>query len=83
MLCLHTKVCGNSGSPEAGKEIHAKVSRQGLLQKNIVLGTALVNMYAKCGLLEEAHELFRELPERDVVTWSSLIGGYSEKEHSD
>ena len=69
--------------PKVGKEIHVDVSKQGLLQKNIVLGTTLVDMYDKCNLLEGAHELFRELPEWDVVSWSSLIGGYTKHGDND
>lgn len=36
----------------------------------------LVNMYGKCGHMLSAQHLFDEMPERNVVTWNSLISGY-------
>eukprot|EP00250_Pteridium_aquilinum_P017060 c23433_g1_i1 orf=1130-1960(-) len=36
-------------------------------------------MYAKCGLLTEAREVFDELPVRDIVSWNALIAGYSDQ----
>ncbi|KAL3502569.1 hypothetical protein ACH5RR_037018 [Cinchona calisaya] len=38
----------------------------------------LINMYAKCGDLCTAHKIFDEMPEKNVVTWTSLISGYSQ-----
>ncbi|CAN8290000.1 unnamed protein product [Cochlearia groenlandica] len=35
-------------------------------------------MYAKCGSLEDAHKVFDEMPQRDFVTWTTLISGYSQ-----
>ena len=61
------------------KKIHAKVRDQGLLNHNLVLGTALIDMYAKCGALETAHHVFNELPDRNVFCWSALISGYAKE----
>ena len=36
---------------DKGKEVHDEISRQGLLEHDIVLGGALMHMYAKCGVL--------------------------------
>jgi pentatricopeptide repeat protein len=49
-----------------------------LLKDDIVLGTALIDMYAKCGDLRRASRLFDELPQRDVVSWSAILAGYSQ-----
>jgi pentatricopeptide repeat protein len=70
------KACGIVGSLEIGVEIDTEVRKKGLLQKDIVLGTALVGMYSKCGALDKARELLEQLPVRNVVTWSALISGY-------
>ncbi|XP_020537090.2 pentatricopeptide repeat-containing protein At1g71420 [Jatropha curcas] len=39
----------------------------------------LINMYAKCGDLVYAHQLFDEMPERNVVSWTALISGYAQQ----
>jgi pentatricopeptide repeat protein len=73
------KACGNIGSFEKGEEIHAEILRQdGLLQDNVMLGTALIDMYAKCGMLAHAQDTFDGLPAQDVITWNSLINGYAQ-----
>jgi pentatricopeptide repeat protein len=61
-----------------GNRIHRIVERAGLLKTNHFIGSALVNLYAKCGSLSRAQELFDKLPVRDAVTWTALIGGYAE-----
>jgi pentatricopeptide repeat protein len=53
-----------------------ELRESGLLQKDAVLGASLVDMYAKCGALEKAREVFELLPARDVVSWCALMGGY-------
>ena len=70
------KACGSVRSLQIGEEIDAEVRKQGLLQKDVVLGTALVNMYAKCGMLEKAQKLHDELHVRSIISWNALIAGY-------
>jgi pentatricopeptide repeat protein len=71
------KDCGCIGSLQKGEQIHAQVSIQGLVEKDIVLGNALVDMYAKCGALVKAQEVFDTLPVRDTIAWTALITGYA------
>ena len=51
------------------------------MEKNISLGNALVDMYAKCGALEKAHKVLDELPCRNVASWNALISGYAQEGH--
>ncbi|KAH7433254.1 hypothetical protein KP509_07G061700 [Ceratopteris richardii] len=74
-LCI-LNVCSHLGLVEKGKKIHDVVKNQGLLQNNVELGTALVDMYAKCGALSKAKCVFDSLLHRDVVCWNALIIGY-------
>jgi pentatricopeptide repeat protein len=71
------KACANIGASGQGQAIHARIDAEDVLRGDILLGTALVDMYAKCGELAKAREAFERLPVRDVVSWSALIGGYA------
>ena len=72
-LSSSLKACGLIGAKDKGIEIHNYITRKDLLEKDVVLGTALVDMRAKCGLLAKAHRVFDTLPVRDAVLWNSLI----------
>ena len=61
------KACGNIGDAGKGQEIHEEITSRGLLEKDIAIGTSLVDMYAKCGALVHAQKLFDDLTLRDVV----------------
>eukprot|EP00250_Pteridium_aquilinum_P021062 c25021_g11_i1 orf=1-684(-) len=76
-LAYMLKACGCIRACGKGQEIHAQIAKDGLLEADIVVGTALVDMYVKCGLLGRAQEVFDELVIRDVITWNTLITGYS------
>ncbi|KAI5070834.1 hypothetical protein GOP47_0015177 [Adiantum capillus-veneris] len=73
-LCT-LKACGTIGAAKEGQEIHAEIERMGFLKKDVVIGNALIDMYAKCGLLNRAREVLDELPVRNVVSWTALITG--------
>ncbi|MCO5577721.1 hypothetical protein L7F22_031553 [Adiantum nelumboides] len=70
--------CGTTRAMDIGKQIHENIAKEGLLKNNVVLGTALVDMYAKCGALAKAQEVLEDLPSRSVVSWSALIAGYAQ-----
>lgn len=72
------KACGNLGAVQKGEEIHAELSKHGLREEDITLGTALVDMYANCGELVKAQEVLDELPVQCVAAWTALISGYAQ-----
>jgi pentatricopeptide repeat protein len=45
---------------------------------DLVVCNAIVDMYAKCGSLEEARNVFDGLAIRDIIGWTSLIAGYAD-----
>lgn len=75
------KACAGLGSLKQGKEIHALIKRNGL-QLNSFIGNALIDMYAKCGSCEEAHDVFNSLSQREVVSWNAIITGYLQHGHA-
>ena len=60
--------------------MHAEIERKGLLDENIILGNAVIDMYCQCGFVEEAEHLFSSLRIKDIVSWNVLIAGYTEHE---
>ncbi|KAL8548906.1 hypothetical protein ACS0TY_007969 [Phlomoides rotata] len=56
----------------AGKEIHGYSVAMGF-EEDVYVRTALIDMYAKCGLISEATSLFQDMSERSSVTWNSMI----------
>ncbi|XP_057854814.2 pentatricopeptide repeat-containing protein At1g11290, chloroplastic-like [Cryptomeria japonica] len=70
-------VCAKIGALEQGIGIHQSIMERGFLS-DIVVGNALVDMYAKCGSIVKAHELFDRMPQRDVISWNTMIGGYAQ-----
>ncbi|KAK9106319.1 hypothetical protein Syun_022330 [Stephania yunnanensis] len=70
--------CAHLGALEQGKRMHEYLKFNSL-PMTIVLRTSLVDMYAKCGAIEEALMVFREAgaDETDVLIWNSMIGGFA------
>lgn len=63
-----------------GMAIHASVVMQKLESYNL-LGTALLNLYGKCGSIKSARRVFDKLPLRDLVTWNAMLSVYVLNEH--
>jgi pentatricopeptide repeat protein len=75
------QACGSAGAIEKGKRIHNEILSIESLERDVVLGTAIVDMYAKCGALGRAYKALEELPVRNVVSWSALIAGHAHHGH--
>ncbi|XP_057848095.2 pentatricopeptide repeat-containing protein At3g09040, mitochondrial [Cryptomeria japonica] len=69
--------CAKLGSLEQGMRIHKTIIESGFLS-DAVVGNALVSMYARCGSIQKARELFDKIPQRSVVSWNAMIVGYAQ-----
>lgn len=78
MFVLALKACSSIGAMNKGAELHAEIESLGLLGKDLVVGNTLLGMYVTNGLLSRAEEVFDELSARDVVSWTTLMAGYSQ-----
>ncbi|KAK5837024.1 hypothetical protein PVK06_012832 [Gossypium arboreum] len=68
--------CAHLGALDQGRSMHCYVMDNGL-PMTLVLRTSLVDMYAKCGAIEEALDVFRGVSngKTDVLLWNAIIGG--------
>lgn len=74
--------CSLLSSPELGEQVHCQGTKSGLVL-DIKVGSALVDMYAKCGRVEDGRRIFNQMAERNVITWTSMIDGYGKNGLSD
>ncbi|WOL18981.1 hypothetical protein Cni_G27778 [Canna indica] len=69
--------CAHLGDLVRGKWVHSLImNNYGTIKPDILLSTALVSMYSKCGDMGSAEEVFNLMDERSVATWNSMIIGY-------
>jgi pentatricopeptide repeat protein len=67
--------CASLQALEEGRRIHVQIVQTGF-ESHVYVASSLVNMYAKCGSLENAWTVFNRMPARDVVAWSAMIIGH-------
>ncbi|CAN1769987.1 Pentatricopeptide repeat-containing protein At1g04840 [Linum perenne] len=68
--------CAKIGAVETGLRIHKYITSN-MFKLNAAIGTALVDMYAKCGNIDSASQVFKDTKERDILTWSVMIWGWA------
>ncbi|KAJ6756192.1 REPEAT-CONTAINING PROTEIN putative-RELATED [Salix purpurea] len=68
--------CAHLGALELGERAHDYILRN-KMTVNLILGTALVDMYARCGSIDKAIWVFDQLPRRDALSWTTLIAGFA------
>ncbi|KAL5713423.1 hypothetical protein ACHQM5_015497 [Ranunculus cassubicifolius] len=76
VLASTLSACAHLGALEQGRWIHAYIEKH-KMQIDQVLGCSLVDMYAKCGDVENAIDVFQSMETRSVPTWTAMIGGYA------
>ncbi|KAH7430136.1 hypothetical protein KP509_09G085300 [Ceratopteris richardii] len=75
-LCA-LKASSDLNALKEGRLVHAYIIFD-RIELDSLVRSALVDMYAKCGSLEDAYMIFKALPTQDVVVWSALIVGYAQ-----
>lgn len=68
--------CAHVGDLQQGKWIHECIIRNGF-ESDIFVATSLIDMYANCGRMEKARQLFNKMSEKNVVSWNTMIAGYT------
>lgn len=63
---------------QKSSSVHGFILRRDWLMQDVAIGNAVVDMYAKVGTIDAARSVFEGLPTKDVVSWNTLITGYSQ-----
>lgn len=75
------KACTKKALVTQGKQIHCIALKFGY-EPSIFLKTSLINMYSSWGNLCDAHQMFDEIPTKNVVCWTALISAYVDNKKS-
>ncbi|KAK8961793.1 Pentatricopeptide repeat-containing protein [Platanthera guangdongensis] len=67
--------CNQLSTLNFGKNIHSHIIKLGF-GHNVSIGTALVDMYAKCGALASSRLVFDEMPQKNLLSWSAMVSAY-------
>lgn len=76
-LATGLKACCDSLDLEFGKQLHAEAVKVGFFS-DLFVGSALVDLYGKCGAMELADRAFICMPEQNAVSWNALLSGYAQ-----
>ncbi|XP_031481803.1 pentatricopeptide repeat-containing protein At3g16610-like [Nymphaea colorata] len=71
------KACADIRSFEKGREVHGAAVKVGFAS-DVFVGNTMIAFYMSCGCLDAARKVFDEMPQRDIVSWNSILGGYSQ-----
>ncbi|ONI30040.1 hypothetical protein PRUPE_1G227600 [Prunus persica] len=72
--------CTSLKSLNQGLEIYSLAIKMGCID-DVLVGNSLIDMFSKCGEVEAAQKVFSMIPEKDVYTWNSMIGGYCQAKY--
>ncbi|XP_020962483.1 pentatricopeptide repeat-containing protein At4g19191, mitochondrial-like isoform X2 [Arachis ipaensis] len=76
------KACARISCLWNSQMIHAHIAKS-CFQSNVFVQTAMVDMYMKCGHLEDAHHVFVGMPTRDIASWNAMLAGFSHRSFVD
>lgn len=66
--------CSHLGSIEHGRWVSLFIEKN-MIELSLSLGNALVDMFAKCGDVQNANEVFNKMEKRCIITWTTMISG--------
>ncbi|KAI4337776.1 hypothetical protein L6164_016151 [Bauhinia variegata] len=76
------KVSSSLASLRSGKQLHVFCLKKGYESEGVTI-TSLIDMYAKCGEIEDSLALFRSVSETDVTCWTGIIVGCAQNGRTD
>ncbi|GMH01902.1 hypothetical protein Nepgr_003741 [Nepenthes gracilis] len=80
-LVAALSACTRLGALDLGKWLHVYAESIGYTG-NVYVENALIDMYAKCGLIESASNVFKSMAKKDLISWNTIIGGLAMHGHA-
>ena len=80
-LVVVLSACSELGNLDFGRLVHSSISRS-VLNQSISVSNSLIDMYAKCGVINRALQVFEDMKDRNTVSWNSMIIGLAMHGHS-
>ncbi|KAI3820853.1 hypothetical protein L1987_08403 [Smallanthus sonchifolius] len=81
-LVAGLSACAEIGDLKMGRWIHSYVDRNWHIKnknRTVRLNNALLHMYAGCGVVDDAYELFKCMPLKSTVSWTTMISGFAKQ----
>ncbi|WRX28052.1 Pentatricopeptide repeat - like 10 [Theobroma cacao] len=72
--------CAKLGALDLGKWVHVYAENNGY-KGNVYVGNALIDLYAKCGMIKNAVDMFKSMDKKDLISWNTIIGGLAMHGH--
>jgi pentatricopeptide repeat protein len=69
------RACTGLALLELGRQVHVHILK---FDRDLILNNALLDMYCKCGSMEDANFVFTRMLEKDVISWSTMIAGLAQ-----
>ncbi|GLU06498.1 hypothetical protein SLE2022_235290 [Rubroshorea leprosula] len=79
IYCFGTvlRACAGLAAVRQGKEVHCQYVRRDSC-RNVIVESALVDLYAKSGCIDFAHRIFTSMPVKNLITWNAMINGFAQ-----
>ncbi|ESQ39896.1 hypothetical protein EUTSA_v10000835mg [Eutrema salsugineum] len=69
--------CARLKLSRLGACIHSKIVKLGIEKGNVIVGNCLIDMYGKCGSMDDAVLVFQFMEEKDTVSWNAIVASCS------
>ncbi|KAK9267908.1 hypothetical protein L1049_010345 [Liquidambar formosana] len=74
--------CAKLSSLSQGRQVHGQIEKDGYIN-DVFVGSALIDMYSKCGYVDGARQFFDMMSCKNTVTWNEMIYGYAQNGRGD
>ncbi|MCO5573672.1 hypothetical protein L7F22_027444 [Adiantum nelumboides] len=79
-VCAVT-ACTGKGDLRCNMQMHARIVKSGI-ESDMAIGTAMINMYGKCGRVSDAKSNYEKMSEQDVISWNVILSIYAERDQT-